>query len=184
MIEKLLQLEPLDRLGAAGTGHGMDALMAHPFFKGIDFKSDLTKLGIRQMLEESELKELAKFANREASKTELPGARFAIIEDGKPMLSGILLKRNKWRMKQERTFHLYPSGEIKYFKDKEQKGTIKLTKGSKVFKISRSEIEVVLPQNNKNYVLIQYDVKKCPPVSDRYSCVLDDWVEAIKQVIA
>ena len=51
---------------------------------------------------------------------------------------------------------MFANGEIKYFKDKEQKGTLYLTKDAKIFKTSRTEIEVVLPENakGKNYTLI------------------------------
>lgn len=42
LIEQLIQMEPTDRLGCPKTAHDMDALMSHPFFKGIDFSSDLT----------------------------------------------------------------------------------------------------------------------------------------------
>ena len=37
LIEKLLQLNPLDRLGCKGTEHDIEKLKKHPFFEGIDF---------------------------------------------------------------------------------------------------------------------------------------------------
>jgi 3-phosphoinositide dependent protein kinase-1 len=43
LIEKLIQSDPLDRLGCPMTGHDMKHLMRHKFFEGIDFKSDLSK---------------------------------------------------------------------------------------------------------------------------------------------
>ena len=43
LIEKLLEIEPLDRLGCPLTGHDMKSLMRHPFFQGISFSSDLSK---------------------------------------------------------------------------------------------------------------------------------------------
>ena len=49
-IEALLQLDPSARLGAPGTQHSMTALMAHPFFEGIDFSSDLTQLNVKSLL--------------------------------------------------------------------------------------------------------------------------------------
>ncbi len=39
LIDRLVRLEPSDRLGAGGPGGGMDQLMAHPYFKGIDFEN-------------------------------------------------------------------------------------------------------------------------------------------------
>lgn len=43
LIDKLLQIEPSQRLGAPDSGHNMRRLKMHPFFEGIDFKSDLSK---------------------------------------------------------------------------------------------------------------------------------------------
>lgn len=41
LIDKLIQLDPLDRLGCPMTGHDMKKLMRHPFFNGINFKTNL-----------------------------------------------------------------------------------------------------------------------------------------------
>jgi 3-phosphoinositide dependent protein kinase-1 len=41
LIDQLIQLEPLDRLGCPMTGHDIKKLMRHPFFEGIDFKTNL-----------------------------------------------------------------------------------------------------------------------------------------------
>jgi len=48
--------------------------------------------------------------------------------------------------------------------------------------LSRTEVEIVLPANNKNYVLVAQDPSKCPPKSPHFSCILNDWVEAINYV--
>ena len=50
LIDKLLQVKPEHRLGARGQKHNMDMLKAHPFFKGIDFKSDLKLLKVKEKL--------------------------------------------------------------------------------------------------------------------------------------
>ena len=50
-----MRLEPKERLGAPGTPHDMNALMKHPFFKGIDFNSDLSKLGLKDLLAQTDL---------------------------------------------------------------------------------------------------------------------------------
>lgn len=56
LIDSLLQLEPTDRLGCPGTKYDMKKLMRHKFFKGINFKSDLTKtLDVMAALADSEL---------------------------------------------------------------------------------------------------------------------------------
>ena len=57
-----------------------------------------------------------------------------------------------------------------------------LSKGSKARKISRTEVEVQIPEIEKNYVLLAKEAGKCPPKSEFFSCNLDDWVEAINYV--
>jgi len=55
---------------------------------------------------------------------------------------------------------------------------MELTKDSSCKKISRYEIEITLPERgNKKYVLLQNDLTKCPVKSDKFSCLLDDWVD-------
>ena len=43
LIDKLVQLKPLDRLGCPMTGHDMKSLMSHPFFDGISFSKPLAE---------------------------------------------------------------------------------------------------------------------------------------------
>ena len=50
LIEKLLIMSPRGRLGAPDTDHDILALMAHPFFKGIDFNGDLSKLELKKII--------------------------------------------------------------------------------------------------------------------------------------
>jgi hypothetical protein len=70
------------------------------------------------------------------------------------LLEGLLLKKNKWFMKQERLFRLFTTGHIKYFKGPEEKGTMILTKESKARKISKYEVEISLGKHHKAYVLL------------------------------
>lgn len=59
LIEKLIQVEPLDRLGCPMTGHDIKKLMRHPFFDGIKFNSDLSKTtDVRKYLQESEIQQI------------------------------------------------------------------------------------------------------------------------------
>lgn len=61
LIEKLLQLDPLDRLGCPMTGHDMKHLMRHRFFEGFNFSSDLSKTtDVRKALEDSEIAQVLK----------------------------------------------------------------------------------------------------------------------------
>jgi len=54
LIDKLIVLDPLQRLGAEGTG-GMSALKAHPFFQSVDFANwDMRKIGMRRAVRETE----------------------------------------------------------------------------------------------------------------------------------
>lgn len=59
---------------------------------------------------------------------------------------------------------------------------MELTPDAKARQSSRTEVEIVLPANNKNYVLVAQDPSKCPPKSPHFSCILNDWVEAINYV--
>ena len=76
LIDKLLQVKPEDRLGAPGEKNNMKMLKAHPFFKGIDFNSDLTKLDIKGILNNTNLEEefLTKVRTKKQSlrKDEMP----------------------------------------------------------------------------------------------------------------
>ncbi len=100
------------------------------------------------------------------------------------MLEGLLLKKNKWFMKQERLFKLFTTGHLKYFKGSDEKGTMILTKESKARKISKYEVEIFLSKGHKSYVLLQVELASAPLKKDNYSCLLDDWVEAINQVVS
>lgn len=53
LIDKLIVLEPTQRLGAPDTG-GMNALKQHPFFQGIDWNCDFSKIGAKRVLRETE----------------------------------------------------------------------------------------------------------------------------------
>ena len=76
LIDKLLQVKPEDRLGAPGQKNNMNMLKAHPFFKGIDFNSDLTKLNVKDILHNTNLEEefLTKVRTKKQSliKEEMP----------------------------------------------------------------------------------------------------------------
>jgi len=54
---------------------------------------------------------------------------------------------------------------------------------SKARKISRTEVELTLKDDHKTYVLMQVDLASAPRKEANFSCLLDDWVEAINQVV-
>lgn len=51
-------------------------------------------------------------------------------------------------------FELFMDGQLKYFHGADQKGTINLTLNSQARKISKTELEISLPENRKNYLLL------------------------------
>ena len=126
LIDKLLQLDPNERLGAAGTG-GMDSLKRHPFFQGINWNGDMRKLGLKRALRETESQESRQRRIDEAVDDTLPQFKYALVEPGKPILTGLLLKKNRFWIKQERRFELYMEGYIRYFENTKQKGEMQLT---------------------------------------------------------
>ena len=126
LIDKLIVLNPMDRLGASNFA----ALKNHPFFQGINFNGDMSKIGMRKTIRETEPLEIRQRRVSNAVDPTLPEFRYALVEPGKPILTGLLLKKNRFFMKQERRFELYMEGSIKYFHDKSQKGTMELTKNS------------------------------------------------------
>ena len=112
LIDRLLQLDELDRIGHPDVGNGITDVMDHPFFKGIDWSQKaLQGHNLREKLQKASLK-IAKENSTQSKYT---------IDDGKPVLSGQMLKKNKWFMKQSRNFELWPTGELKYYKGMVQK---------------------------------------------------------------
>jgi len=99
------------------------------------------------------------------SSQEAENSKFVIPENGTPVLIGNMLKKNRYFMQQERKFELYANGEIKYFHGTEQKGMMVLCNKSRARKVSKASFEIMLPDAGKTYILIQCDLKKCPPKS-------------------
>ena len=107
LIDKLIKLDPKDRLGSGSKGSENDyeALKNHPFFKGLDF-SKLNEIDIPikgDLIEES------------------PKDRFTLnksfsFKDG-IVFKGLLKKRNKFYWNQERLLVLLEEGKINYYKD-------------------------------------------------------------------
>ena len=114
LIDKLIVIDGSQRLGAPTNG-GMTRLKQHPFFEGIDFDADMTKLGMRRVIRETEPMEIRQRRVSNAVDPTLPEYKYALVEPGKPILQGLLLKKNRFFMKQERRFELYMEGTIKYY---------------------------------------------------------------------
>lgn len=181
LIDKLIVLDPAERLGSQESG-GMTNLRNHPFFQGIDFNGDMRRIGIRRAVRETEPMELRQRRVSNAVDPTLPEFKYALVLPGKPVLTGLLLKKNRFYMKQERRFELYMEGYIKYFQNTEQKGEMALTPDARARALNRTEVEITLPSHKKNYLLVQQDLAKCPAKTSNFSCALNDWVEAINYV--
>ena len=156
LIEKLLQLKPKDRLGAVDTEHDIIALMDHPFFEDIDFNADLTKLGLRELLGETDPAQsnlegfatspgvlptvaIAKRSSSAALAASYLETTYGDLQSDRPLLSGLLIKKNRYFMYQERRFELFIDGRIKYYHLGKEKGMLTLTKESKARKVGRRE---------------------------------------------
>ena len=113
LIERLLKLEPKDRLGATDSNNDIWSLMQHPFFEGIDFNGDLSKLGIKDMLlrnqkEEAqfdqnlkvhkkvEVSKLVRLSSQELAQNVLD--KYSNASTKEPILTGTLIKRNRYYM--------------------------------------------------------------------------------------
>ena len=106
IIDKLICLNPDERLGA----QNMEILKSHPFFSGINWNGDMTKMGLRKVVRETEPMEIRQRRVSNAVDPTLPEIRYACVEPGKPILTGLLLKKNRFFMKQERRFELFLEG--------------------------------------------------------------------------
>ena len=129
-------------------------LKEHPFFAGIVWEDDMSNLPVRRTVRETEPMEIRQRRVSNARDPTLPEFRYALVEPGKPILTGLLLKKNRFFMKQERRFELFMEGEIRYYHNTELKGTMQLTGDARARALNRTEVEIVLPANNKNYMLV------------------------------
>ena len=100
-----------------------------------------------------------------------------------PVLSGLLLKRNKYYVKQQRRFELFMDGTINYYKNLELRGSLFLIPGTKAIKIGRNECTLRIPGARKDYQLLGKDPEKYPLKNRLFSCNIDDWVSAINSVV-
>lgn len=165
LIDKLIQSEPLDRLGCAMTGHDMQKLMNHPFFDGLSFSKNLADTtDVQSLLKELELQIIKERGHEMPEMNPTEQKMSYAISQNMAVLEGNLLKKNKWFMKQERRFKLYATGEIKYYKGQEEKGCLVLSKDSYAKKISKHEVELTLnAQHRKTYMFLQVDLASAPP---------------------
>ena len=93
-------LEPADRLGARNSSNDMEALKKHKFFEGIEFGEELlTGKEIKLLLKETEPVELKQRRVSLVSNKNLPEAKYGLVPFNQPILTGKMLKKNRFYMK-------------------------------------------------------------------------------------
>eukprot|EP00347_Sterkiella_histriomuscorum_P022448 403338451 len=165
LVDQLLQLNPLQRLGAGaiGTTNDYAALKSHLFFKDVDF-STLNSLQIP-------LKR--KVSDSDSSTNQQTWSDVGEDEENIVLYQGELKKRNKFYWNQVRFFVLSKNGTLNYYKDKQLlRGFIKLCKDTKIVKTAKDKFEIQCPQ--RTFYLSE---------SDNYRLSSDEWIEKISEII-
>jgi len=170
LIDRLLQLEPTERLGAGSKGNDFGALKAHEFFKGISFAEvNSAKLQIEKrppVEDNSQLLLQHKDSMTVAKEVKTEGAH--LVHEGD------LKKRNPYFMNQLRHFKLYSNGKVEYLKDgKDMRGALQLTGKSRIIKTAKDKFEIQNP--DRTYFLSEAD-------GDKLSSGL--WIEKLEEVIS
>jgi 3-phosphoinositide dependent protein kinase-1 len=158
LINRLLELEPMKRLGAGrqGSGHSYEDLMLHPFFEGINWLTigkDPIPYDVEKLKEISAKKASFDIFDPQSTmaetgdddmtrqseinvKLEKPEDFAQLFDNSKQIKKGYLMKRNPWFMNQKRLFILTDQPKLMYFKDETNfRGFIPLTKDTKAKKI-------------------------------------------------
>jgi hypothetical protein len=149
------------RLGAGrqGSGNSYEDLMLHPFFKDVNWLSigtdpipyDVKKL--KEIIQTKSLFDICDTGDTQADTNDdtdnesirqsefnvelkSPGDFDKLLDKGKEVMKGYLMKRNPWFVNQKRLFILTSHPKILYFKDdKNLRGEIQLSKGTKAKKV-------------------------------------------------
>lgn len=146
LIDKLLVLEPLKRLGAGpiGSGHSYADLMMHPFFTGISWETiskepvPYDREALQKFLKKKKKKEIFdSFENKDAKEAQdddtTPSSRQSevtynirdtmdfnnVMGKGKEIKRGYLMKRNPYYIHQKRLFILTDEPKLMYFLDED-----------------------------------------------------------------
>ena len=141
VIDKLLQVNPIKRIGAGrpGSDNDLRALKAHPYFENTDFEQLDNQPSPLQHIPQQILVE---------SEFEIRKSATLVTRDEQNLVAreGELKKRNEFMMRQTRWFSLTRDGQIKYYKNKTlHRGTILLCKQTRVEKTSKTSFEIVTP---------------------------------------
>lgn len=153
LVDRLLVIEPMKRLGAGrpGSGCSYDDLMQHAFFEGVDW----TTVGTDPVpYDQDALKELVKkkskvdiFSADSSDADTMRQSEFSVrleqpedferlFQKSVEIKRGLLMKRNPWFINQKRLFILTNQPRLMYFKDENTfRGEIILTKDTEAKKI-------------------------------------------------
>ncbi|CAI2363704.1 unnamed protein product [Moneuplotes crassus] len=198
LIDKLLVIEPMHRLGAGrpDSGHSYEDLMQHPFFTGIDWltigkdpipydakvlKRIIKKKSALNILEPSDTApDTTDSSNTDDNrvrqsevdvKLQSPEEFEQLFEEGKELKRGWLMKRNPWFINQKRLFILTNHPKLMYFKDEETlRGEILLKQNCEARKICKYKFEVIT--KGRTYYLKHPD-----------KASVDVWVQEINDAI-
>lgn len=191
LIDAMLMINPMERLGSPGSTCGIENLKKHPFFNGIDFnqpKSLCLTDDHRSLITGVESPIATPIIDTRRS-----GFSPTDFETESVVCRGYLLKKNRWFQKQIRYFHLYSNGELKYFKDvKKYKGKITLSEGTRILKTGKNQMEI--PTGDKTYVFVEVDRKDQAelggdPAGEHsedhhvFTNDIDKWIEALTLVV-
>ena len=85
------------------------------------------------------------------------------------LLKGHLLNKNWYGNKQLRYFELYPSGELKYYKDiTDKRGSIMLGPESNIRKTGRSQLTMFCTNKKKEYIILQAEPNQINYQAERF----------------
>ena len=198
LIQSLLKLHPLERLGAGepGSENDFSALKNHPFFKGIEFDNLHKKSPPLQKDRMSHISQKFKKPLDQVKQTPLnrkdselteglevvdsdEGTIEEIKEDLQPqkkkkkgdiIKSAKVMKRNKWYFYQDRKITLTNEPRLIYHKKGVYRGDIQISNKSKAVQISRERFNLVTPMRVFYFKVYPNDSAK-------------DWVNLISKVL-
>lgn len=141
LVERLLKLNPQDRLGAGSPGspNDLNQLIKHPYFSGIDL-NNLQTMKVPLTLQQNWIEEFEIIDHLIPQK-----GNYDIVREG------LLEKRNKVFVKKMRHFVLHKNGQLNYYCDGNPMGTIELSKQTTL--LGKSDLQFNLVNLGRTYFL-------------------------------
>lgn len=187
LIDRLLVIEPMDRLGAgrSGSGCSYEDLMFHPFFRDVNWETigtDPIPYDVEELKEVVKKKQKVDIFSTDTTdadtmrqsefsvKLEQPEDFERLFQKSVEIKRGFLMKRNPWFINQKRLFILTNQPRLMYFKDENTfRGEIILTKDTVAKKICKFKFQITTKQ--RTYYLRHPDKGS-----------IDSWVQSINDV--